>query len=216
MRFGVLLLSAQFPGRTHTQVLDGTVATAVAAEDAGFDDVWIAEHHFMSYGVCPSAITLAGYLLGATRRIVVGTTVTVLTIHHPVALAEQALLLDQVSRGRFRLGVGRGQLDRTGAGRGDDHVGPRTGAWPGHQVDLGEPKRRAGASYRAAVQPGEQQVEGLGQAGVVPTAAPTDDPIAPATPMSTPICCAGSIPSARPSGAATGWPVPPPGPASGT
>jgi alkanesulfonate monooxygenase SsuD/methylene tetrahydromethanopterin reductase-like flavin-dependent oxidoreductase (luciferase family) len=89
-------------------VLDATVATAVAAEDAGFDDVWIAEHHFMAYGVCPSAITLAGYLLGATRRITVGTAVSVLSIHHPVALAEQALLLDQVSGGRFRLGVGRG------------------------------------------------------------------------------------------------------------
>lgn len=30
---------------------------AVAAEDAGFGDVWVAEHHFMSYGICPSAIT---------------------------------------------------------------------------------------------------------------------------------------------------------------
>lgn len=108
LRFGVLLLSGQFPGRTHTEVLDTTVATAVAAEEAGFDDVWIAEHHFMSYGVCPSAVTLAGYLLGATRRIAVGTAVSVLTTQHPVALAEQTLLLDQVSGGRFRLGVGRG------------------------------------------------------------------------------------------------------------
>lgn len=108
MRFGVLLLSAGFPGRSHTDVLDATVAAAVAAEDAGFDDVWVAEHHFMSYGVCPSAITLAGYLLGATRRVTVGTAVTVLTSQHPVAVAEQALLLDQLSGGRFRLGVGRG------------------------------------------------------------------------------------------------------------
>ncbi|MCO1660590.1 LLM class flavin-dependent oxidoreductase [Pseudonocardia humida] len=108
MRFGLLLLSAQFPGRSHSAVLDATVATAVAAEEAGFDDVWVAEHHFMSYGVCPSALTLAGYLLGATRRITVGTAVTVLSTQHPVAVAEQALLLDQVSGGRFRLGVGRG------------------------------------------------------------------------------------------------------------
>lgn len=108
VRFGVLLLSAQFPGQTHAAVLDATVAAAVAAEDAGFDDVWVAEHHFMSYGVCPSALTLAGYLLGATRRVVVGTAVTVLPTQHPIAVAEQALLLDQVSGGRFRLGVGRG------------------------------------------------------------------------------------------------------------
>jgi alkanesulfonate monooxygenase SsuD/methylene tetrahydromethanopterin reductase-like flavin-dependent oxidoreductase (luciferase family) len=108
MRFGVFLLAAQFPGQDHTTVLDSTVAAAVAAEDAGFDDVWVAEHHFMSYGICPSAITMAGYLLGVTRRIGVGTAVSVLSTQHPVALAEQALLLDQLSGGRFRLGVGRG------------------------------------------------------------------------------------------------------------
>jgi len=108
MRFGVFLLAAQFPGQDHTTVLDSTVAAAVAAEEAGFDDVWVAEHHFMSYGVCPSAITLAGYLLGATRRIAVGTAVSVLSTQHPIALAEQAALLDQVSGGRLRLGVGRG------------------------------------------------------------------------------------------------------------
>ena len=108
MRIGLFLLAAQFPGQTHAEVLERTVATAVAAEQAGFDDVWLAEHHFMSYGVCPSAITLAGYLLGRTERITVGTAVSVLSTAHPVALAEQAALLDHVGGGRFRLGVGRG------------------------------------------------------------------------------------------------------------
>jgi luciferase-like monooxygenase len=108
MRFGVFLLAAQFPDQDHSTVLDSTVAAALAAEEAGFDDVWVAEHHFMSYGICPSAITLAGYLLGATRRITVGTAVSVLSTQHPVALAEQAALLDQLSGGRFRLGIGRG------------------------------------------------------------------------------------------------------------
>lgn len=88
MRIGVFLLAARFPGRTHTDVLESTVAAAVAAEEAGFDDVWLAEHHFMSYGVCPSAITLAGYVLGRTRTIGVGTAVSVLSTQHPVALAE--------------------------------------------------------------------------------------------------------------------------------
>lgn len=108
MRFGVFLPSARFEGRSAADALDATVATAVAAEEAGFDDVWVAEHHFQSYGVCPSALTLAGHLLGVTRRITVATAVTVLSHQHPVAVAEQALLLDQLSHGRFRLGVGRG------------------------------------------------------------------------------------------------------------
>ena len=61
MLFGAFLRAAQFPGQDHTAVLESTVAAAVAAEEAGFDDVWVAEHHFMSYGICPSAITLTGY-----------------------------------------------------------------------------------------------------------------------------------------------------------
>jgi alkanesulfonate monooxygenase SsuD/methylene tetrahydromethanopterin reductase-like flavin-dependent oxidoreductase (luciferase family) len=108
MRFGVFLPAGQWPGQSHADVLDRTVAAARTAEEAGFDEVWLAEHHFMSYGVCPSATTLAGYLLGATTRIEVGTAVSVLSTWHPVALAEQAALLSIVSGGRFRLGVGRG------------------------------------------------------------------------------------------------------------
>lgn len=108
VRFGLFLLAPRYPGQDHTDVLDGAVEAAVAAERAGFDDVWVAEHHFMDYGVCPSAITMAGYLLGATTSIGVGTAVSVLPSTHPVALAEQAALLDRLSHGRFRLGVGRG------------------------------------------------------------------------------------------------------------
>ncbi|MHA6628716.1 LLM class flavin-dependent oxidoreductase [Pseudonocardia sichuanensis] len=96
------MLSPQFTGQSHTDVLD-------AAAVAGLDDVWVAEHHFMSYGVCPSALTLAGFLLGATRRIVVGTPPSPCSPpSHPIAVAEQTLLLNQVSGGRFRLGMGRG------------------------------------------------------------------------------------------------------------
>lgn len=108
IRVGVFLLAARFPGQSHGEVLSATVNAAIAAERAGFDDVWFAEHHFMSYGVCPSAATLAGYVLGRTERIVVGTAVSVLSTQHPVALAEQTALLNLVSSGRFHLGVGRG------------------------------------------------------------------------------------------------------------
>jgi alkanesulfonate monooxygenase SsuD/methylene tetrahydromethanopterin reductase-like flavin-dependent oxidoreductase (luciferase family) len=109
------------PGPHHCAGLDGGGCGRRRA--SRFDDVWIAEHHFMSYGICPSAITLAGYLLGATRRIAVGTAVSVLSTQHPVALAEQAALLDQLSGGRFRLGVGRGGpwIDLEVFGTGLDH-----------------------------------------------------------------------------------------------
>jgi alkanesulfonate monooxygenase SsuD/methylene tetrahydromethanopterin reductase-like flavin-dependent oxidoreductase (luciferase family) len=108
IRLGVFCLSAQFPGQGHEEALHRTVRTAVAAEEAGLDSVWLAEHHFMPYGVCPSAVTLAALLLGRTARIGIGTAVSVLPTAHPVALGEQAALLHLTSGGRFTLGVGRG------------------------------------------------------------------------------------------------------------
>ncbi|MFX4291725.1 LLM class flavin-dependent oxidoreductase [Streptomyces bohaiensis] len=108
MRVGTFVLAGQFAGQTHDEVLHRVVRSAEVAEEAGLDAVWLAEHHFIPYGICPSAATLAGFLLGRTRRIGVGTAVSVLPTTHPVSLGEQAALLHLTSEGRFTLGVGRG------------------------------------------------------------------------------------------------------------
>jgi len=96
-----------------------TLRYAVAAERAGLDGVWLAEHHFgaacepkqrrsIGYSQTPSATVLAGHVLGRTERIAVGTAACVLSARHPVALGEEAALLDALAPGRFRLGVARG------------------------------------------------------------------------------------------------------------
>ncbi len=105
---GTFVLAAQFPGQGPAEALHRAVRTAEESERAGLDAVWLAEHHFVPYGVCPSAVTLAALLLGRTRRIGVGTAVSVLPNAHPVALGEQTALLHLTSGGRFTLGVGRG------------------------------------------------------------------------------------------------------------
>lgn len=120
MRVGSFVLAGQYPGQGQGEALHRAVRSAEAAEEAGLDAVWLAEHHFVPYGTCPSAVTLAALLLGRTRRIGVGTAVSVLPTAHPVALGEQAALLHVVSEGRFSLGVGRGgpwvDLEVFGAG----------------------------------------------------------------------------------------------------
>ncbi|MER8154410.1 LLM class flavin-dependent oxidoreductase [Streptomyces sp. NPDC094472] len=108
MDVGAFILAAQFPGQGQEEALHRAVRSAELSEEAGLDAVWVAEHHFVPYGVCPSAVTLAALLLGRTRRIGVGTAVSVLPTAHPVALGEQAALLHLLSGGRFTLGVGRG------------------------------------------------------------------------------------------------------------
>lgn len=120
MRVGAFVLAAQFPGQGQGEALHRAVRTTEVAEESGLDSVWLAEHHFVPYGVCPSAVTLAALLLGRTRRLRVGTAVSVLPNTHPVALGEQAALLHVTSGGRFTLGVGRGgpwvDLEVLGAG----------------------------------------------------------------------------------------------------
>lgn len=120
MHVGTFVLAAQFPGQGQGEALHRAVRSAEVAEEAGLDAVWLAEHHFVPYGTCPSAVTLAAVLLGRTRRIRVGTAVSVLPTTHPVALGEQAALLHLTSGGRFSLGVGRGgpwvDLEVFGAG----------------------------------------------------------------------------------------------------
>ncbi|APU16461.1 MULTISPECIES: LLM class flavin-dependent oxidoreductase [Actinoalloteichus] len=103
-----MLFTHRFPGQDDGEVLHLALELADLAEQVEFDALWTTEHHFISYGVNPSALTLAGHLLGRTRRLRVGTAVTILPSHPPVYVAEQTALLDQLSGGRFDLGIGRG------------------------------------------------------------------------------------------------------------
>ncbi|HEX5740989.1 MAG TPA: LLM class flavin-dependent oxidoreductase, partial [Pilimelia sp.] len=122
----VFLLAGQFPGVGHAEALRRAMAYGEAAEAAGFDGAWIAEHHFLPYGVVPSATVCAGHLLGRTRTLRVGTAACVLPARHPVALGEEAALLDALSGGRFDLGVGRGGpwVDLEVFGTGVDRYAP--------------------------------------------------------------------------------------------
>ncbi|MGX2998865.1 LLM class flavin-dependent oxidoreductase [Streptomyces sp. JNUCC 64] len=107
-RFGLLLSGGRGTGQSDAEVFARTLALAEEAEDLGFDDLWVTEHHFSRATLAPSALALAAFLLGRCPRIGVGTAVTPLPLHPPVHVAEQAALLDQLSGGRFTLGVGRG------------------------------------------------------------------------------------------------------------
>ena len=80
----------------------------LAAEALGYHSVWIAEHHFNDYGLCPAPPVLASFLAARTRTLRLGMGVSLLPLHHPVDLAEQLAVLDVVSGGRLDVGIGRG------------------------------------------------------------------------------------------------------------
>jgi len=74
----------------------------------GYDAVWLAEHHFTGYSVCPSVHLMGMHVAGRTRRLRIGTAVSLAAFYHPLRLAEEVALLDVLSGGRVNWGAGRG------------------------------------------------------------------------------------------------------------
>jgi alkanesulfonate monooxygenase SsuD/methylene tetrahydromethanopterin reductase-like flavin-dependent oxidoreductase (luciferase family) len=89
-------------------VIDETIAEAKLTEQLGFDAIWLAEHHFDGICAYVDPISFAGVLASATSRIKIGFAVAQVSLHHPIRLAEQIALLDNVTKGRIIAGLGRG------------------------------------------------------------------------------------------------------------
>ena len=77
-------------------------------DSAGYDCVWLAEHHFTGYSVCPSVHMMGVHVAAATKRIRIGTGVSLAALYHPLRIAEEVALLDVLSGGRVNWGAGRG------------------------------------------------------------------------------------------------------------
>ena len=77
-------------------------------DQTGYDCVWLAEHHFNTYSVCPSVHLMASQVAARTKRLRIGTAVTLAAFYHPLRIAEEIALLDIFSGGRINWGAGRG------------------------------------------------------------------------------------------------------------
>ena len=77
-------------------------------EHSGYDAVWLAEHHFSTYSVCPSIHMMGAHIAARTKRLRIGTAVSLAPFYHPLRLAEEVALLDVLSGGRVYFGAGRG------------------------------------------------------------------------------------------------------------
>lgn len=112
MKFGVLFRIQDAPKAEHIgQRMRETIEASRVAEDAGFDGVFIPEHHMMEDGYIPSPFPLLGAMAAATRRVHVGTTVHLLPFYNPIQTAEAGAIVDQIANGRLRLGVGLGNFE---------------------------------------------------------------------------------------------------------
>lgn len=77
-------------------------------DQAGFDTIWTTEHHFVEDGYLSSVIPMLSAMAARTKRLKIGSFVLLGPFYHPLRLAEDAALIDVLSNGRLRLGIGVG------------------------------------------------------------------------------------------------------------
>ena len=93
---------------------DAIRRTAELAEELGFDSVWTTEHIVVGpeavdpYGRVYDPLVTLGWVAGFTEQIGLGTSIVLVPLHHPIHLAKEVATLQELSGGRFRLGVGMG------------------------------------------------------------------------------------------------------------
>ena len=112
MRYSIFSVNDHHPRlpRTVPGLYAQVMAQCELAERLGYDTFFCAEHHFHEYGVVPDPAVMLSALAQRTRRIRLGTAVSILTFHDPRRIAETYSMLDMMSGGRLVFGVGSGYL----------------------------------------------------------------------------------------------------------
>lgn len=111
-RYSIFTVNDHHPrlARTVPQLYEQVMRQCELAETLGYDTFFCAEHHFHEYGVVPDPAVMLAALAQRTRRIRLGTAISILTFHDPRRIAESYAMLDMMSGGRLVFGVGSGYL----------------------------------------------------------------------------------------------------------
>jgi len=108
MRFGSFVFSISADQNADHEVIGQTLREIEIAEEVGFDAVWLTEHHFDGAVAYADPIVFGAAVAARTKRVLIGFAVVELALHHPVRLAVQTSVLDNLSNGRLIVGTGRG------------------------------------------------------------------------------------------------------------
>ena len=108
MRFGTFVHPMSRDFEDDYPVIENALREVELAEEMGLDAVWLPEHHFAGEVAFADPVVFASAVAMRTRRVLIGFAVVEMALHHPVRLAIQTALLDNLSRGRLIVGTGRG------------------------------------------------------------------------------------------------------------
>jgi alkanesulfonate monooxygenase SsuD/methylene tetrahydromethanopterin reductase-like flavin-dependent oxidoreductase (luciferase family) len=113
MKISTFSVGDQYPGhgRTTEQLYQQLTEQAVLADELGFEAVWFAEHHFDNYGIVPNPAVLLASIAARTKRVKLGSAVSILPLHDPRTVAENYAMVDILSNGRLVFGVGSGYVE---------------------------------------------------------------------------------------------------------
>lgn len=108
MKFSNFLFPAS-PSPAHDfDVIQDALREAELSDALGFDTIWLAEHHFDGGCAYVDPMTFATAIAARTQQLRVGFAVAQMALYHPIRLAEQIAVIDNVSQGRVTVGLGRG------------------------------------------------------------------------------------------------------------
>jgi alkanesulfonate monooxygenase SsuD/methylene tetrahydromethanopterin reductase-like flavin-dependent oxidoreductase (luciferase family) len=94
--------------RPHYETFDDRLKLIELYDKAGFYAYHLTEHHFTPLGLSPSPNVFLAAASRVTKQLRLATLVYVMTTYHPLRLAEEICMLDQLSHGRLEIGTGRG------------------------------------------------------------------------------------------------------------
>lgn len=114
MQFHMSLLPTYFPelNPSFDRYFQDVLEEVALAEDLGWECFWFTEHHFLLYGgPIPNPAVMIAAAAARTTRIHLGSSISILPLHHPIQVAEDYAMADAISGGRLEFGIGAGNSE---------------------------------------------------------------------------------------------------------
>jgi alkanesulfonate monooxygenase SsuD/methylene tetrahydromethanopterin reductase-like flavin-dependent oxidoreductase (luciferase family) len=108
MKLGLFMMPLHPPEKSRTECFEEDIELVIRADELGFAEAWIGQHLSLAWEPIPSNDLFIATVIPRTKRIRLGTGVTIVPQHHPANVAVRLAMLDHLSRGRFSCGFGQG------------------------------------------------------------------------------------------------------------
>jgi len=107
MKWGIFCLFERFNSNAN-QAIENQFKLMELADAMRFDEIWVGEHHFNDFSVCPSPALLLAYAAARTKYARLGCAGFLAPFYDAIRLAEEVATLDHLSQGRVNLGFAKG------------------------------------------------------------------------------------------------------------